>query len=116
MKFSQVPIGELFNYQGREYTKSGPLTATVELDGKNKLIPRSANVKLLGNVQLEKNDVDEKMLSSNTVVHAINTYHEQNLDFINTFKNEIGSELVADMQIQLNNHYQTLLSAINNGE
>ena len=114
MKFSQVPVGELFNFQGQDYTKSGPLTATTESDGKSKLIPRSANVKVLGNVKIETSVVDEKLLSSNDVVDAVNVCHEKNLDFLNTLKYEINPELIADMQIQLNSYYQTLINTINN--
>lgn len=44
MKFPQVPIGNRFTWQGEQYCKSGPMTATVEGAGAERLIPRSANV------------------------------------------------------------------------
>jgi hypothetical protein len=47
MRFPQVQIGQRFTYQGRQYTKSGPLTASEEGSGKQKMILRSAEVALL---------------------------------------------------------------------
>jgi len=112
MKFSQVPIGEMFNYQGNDYTKSGPLTATTESDGKSKLIPRSANVKLLKSESVTEADKDDKLIPTSELVKAVSEYHEQSLDFIATFKNEISNETIADIQIQLNNYYQSLLAKL----
>ena len=47
MKFPQVSIGQRFAYQGRQYTKTGPLTASEEGTGQNRLIMKSAEVSLL---------------------------------------------------------------------
>jgi hypothetical protein len=43
MKFTQLPIGARFRYQGRLYSKTSPLAASAE-DGAQRLIPRSATV------------------------------------------------------------------------
>jgi hypothetical protein len=43
MKFSHLPMGARFRYQGRLYSKTSPLAATGE-DGLQRLIPRSAAV------------------------------------------------------------------------
>ncbi len=50
MRFPQVPIGQRFTYEGRQYTKNGPLTATEEGSGKQRMVPRSAEVTLLDTV------------------------------------------------------------------
>ena len=47
MRFPQVPIGQRFTFQGRQYTKTGPLTASEEHTGKQRLLPRSAEVALV---------------------------------------------------------------------
>jgi hypothetical protein len=47
MRFPQVPIGQRFTFQGRQYTKTGPLTASEEHTGRQRLLPRSAEVTLI---------------------------------------------------------------------
>ncbi len=44
MKFSQMPLGRRFLYQGDRYVKVGPLTACWEGTAETRLIPRSAAV------------------------------------------------------------------------
>ncbi|MEJ2455225.1 MAG: hypothetical protein P8103_13860 [Candidatus Thiodiazotropha sp.] len=47
MRFPQVNVGQRFTYQGKPYTKTGPLTASEEGSGKQRMIPRAAEVTLL---------------------------------------------------------------------
>ncbi|MEJ2693505.1 MAG: polysulfide reductase chain A [Candidatus Thiodiazotropha sp.] len=47
MRFPQVAIGQRFTFQGRQYTKTGPLTASEEHTGKQRLLARSAEVTLI---------------------------------------------------------------------
>ncbi|MBT3013264.1 MAG: hypothetical protein KME41_16145 [Candidatus Thiodiazotropha sp. (ex Lucina pensylvanica)] len=44
MRFPQLKIGQQFEYQGKRYTKTGPLTASVEGTGASAMIRRSAEV------------------------------------------------------------------------
>ncbi len=45
MRFHQLPVGETFEYQGRIYVKTGPLTAAARDGGSQRCIPRSAGVR-----------------------------------------------------------------------
>jgi hypothetical protein len=47
MRFPQVALGQRFTYQGKAYTKTGPLTASEEGSGNQRMIPRSAEVTAL---------------------------------------------------------------------
>lgn len=47
MRFPQVKTGQRFTYQGMQYTKTGPLTASEEGSGEQRMIMRSAEVTLL---------------------------------------------------------------------
>lgn len=47
MRFPQVKIGQRFSFQGKHYTKTGPLTASEEGAGSPRMIQRSAEVTLL---------------------------------------------------------------------
>lgn len=46
MKLHQLAIGARFEYQGKEFTKTGPITAAAELGGQQ-MIPRHADLKAL---------------------------------------------------------------------
>jgi len=48
MKFHQVPLGQRFEFEGKWYIKSRPLTATHEASGETRIIRRSADVTLPG--------------------------------------------------------------------
>ena len=47
MKFPQLPIGSRFSWKGGEYEKVGPVSAVSLTDGSQRLLPRSADVRLL---------------------------------------------------------------------
>lgn len=47
MRFPQVKIGQRFSFQNEDYTKTGPLTASKEGSGEQRMIMRSAEVALL---------------------------------------------------------------------
>ena len=47
MRFPQLPIGQRFRYQGKVFSKTGPLTASEEGTGNSRLIMKSAEVTLL---------------------------------------------------------------------
>ena len=47
MKFPNVPIGQRFVFQGEQYTKVGPMTASRDRDGAQRMILRSAAVRPL---------------------------------------------------------------------
>jgi hypothetical protein len=49
MRFPQIKIGQQFEYQGKRYTKTGPLTASEESTGASAMIRRSAEVTLVDN-------------------------------------------------------------------
>lgn len=78
MKFHLVPIGEQFVFQEQLYTKSGPIAASSELDGKSRMIPRSANVTLSNPLKVEEViDVDERTVLLSDVVEIFESYNSQ---------------------------------------
>jgi len=48
MRFSQLPVGQRFEFEGVRYVKTGPLIAAEEPGGKSRLIGKYALVQLLG--------------------------------------------------------------------
>ncbi|VAW93824.1 hypothetical protein MNBD_GAMMA23-748 [hydrothermal vent metagenome] len=110
MKFYLVPIGEQFSFQGLAYTKSGPLTASAELDGKSKMIPRSANVQLLNSAKLAVPEaVKENLMSVNDILVMVNDYHSESLADIQSAVNEKTYEGIKQ---KINMAYDDLVSKI----
>lgn len=70
MKFSLVAIGSRFEYQDQIYTKTTPLVAVAAQTGTQKLIPRSANVRLIETGQTESSLPPAVSLSATAVCEA----------------------------------------------
>jgi hypothetical protein len=62
MRFPQLKIGQQFEFQGKRYTKTGPLTASEEATGASTMIRRSAEVTV---VESTANGALEKQLKQN---------------------------------------------------
>lgn len=113
MKFYLVPIGEQFSFAGQDYTKSGPLTASAETDGKSKMIPRSANVKLLSSVApILQESVNDKLVSAVDVSNAVSAYHNECLECLGNIQSEISKNLFDDISDKMNIAYAELVNNI----
>lgn len=75
MKFSQLPVGQRFEYEGLLYTKVGPLTAREERSGRQRMIPRSVEVSLPGVGPLAPPTARTMPLDAERVRAAIDRYH-----------------------------------------
>jgi hypothetical protein len=51
MRFSQLPIGQRFEFEGVRYVKTGPMLAAEEAGGKSRFIGKYALVQPLGGAQ-----------------------------------------------------------------
>ena len=117
MKFNLVPIGEQFSYQDVTYTKSGPISASAELDGKSRMIPRSANVMLSNRLELEAEStsvLDVKQLPSLEVIKGLNYYHRQCLEYLELTKSDISKEIFDDVKSKMNRAHQELMNSFSN--
>lgn len=56
MKFPQLPMGQRFRFQGKHYTKTGPLTASDEETGNNRLMKKSAEILPLGLIEQQRTE------------------------------------------------------------
>ncbi len=86
MKFHHLPIGASFEFQGKRYSKTGPMTASEDGTGKSKMMMRSAAVKT-------QDDGTEAPLPAATIELnreqasiAVNDYHAECLQIINKSK------------------------------
>lgn len=78
MKFHLVPVGEKFEFEGEVYVKADKLIANNEKTGKNRLIPRSANVQPV-NAQADATPkvVEDHKTQTARVLEEFDNYHQQ---------------------------------------
>ncbi|MEJ2143310.1 MAG: hypothetical protein P8Y24_13340 [Gammaproteobacteria bacterium] len=86
MKFYLLPVGEKFEYQGEIYIKADKLIANSEQTGKNRLIPRSANVKPV-NVQADSSPgvIEDHQVQTAKVLTEFDRYHQRCLQCLSEF-------------------------------
>ncbi len=110
VKFYLVPIGEQFSFQGQAYTKSGPLTASAEMDGRSKMIPRSANVKLFNSAEPALQEaVKEKCISANDILTAVNSCHSECIEHLAGIQGEVSDNIFKDTTSKINKAYDKLI-------
>lgn len=72
MKLQDLPVGARFEYQGRIFVKTGPITATAE-DGGQRMIPRYADLRPLDPLP-EKPPASQRMLDETRVRDAFDEF------------------------------------------
>ncbi len=73
MKFQLLPLGARFEYEGKAYVKTGPLTAAG--DGGQRMIPRHAVLKPLDGAPAEAPRRIGRKLDETTVKAALEAFH-----------------------------------------
>lgn len=83
-KFTQLPIGESFEYQGEQYLKVGPLIGRKLATGQQRMIPRSALVAPLGTTADSETDTapSQRQLPEAQVLEAFENYHKGCLEWL----------------------------------
>ena len=95
MKFHLLPVGEKFEYQGEIYIKADKLIANSELTGKNRLIPRSANVQPV-NEQPSSTPrvIDEHQVQTAKVLEEFDKYHQYCKQCLSDISSSVDSNTV----------------------
>lgn len=113
MKFYLLPVGDTFSFQGKQYTKSGPLTASSADTGSNKMIPRSANIQVSRELEIkEATKKENDHLLSIDVAKAINCYQDVINECLMDIKNEVDDDLFKKTQSKLGNIYRKTLKKL----
>lgn len=77
MKLQDIPIGGRFEYEGKIFTKTGPLTASSEQEGQ-RMIPRYANLRPLDQPPLENKPGGlRRRLDETAVKTAFHAFYER---------------------------------------
>lgn len=75
MKITQLPMGARFEYEGKEYVKTGPMFGSGE--GGQKLIPKYAVLKPLGGVPLPETKPGSEMVKRALVLAAFDAFYAE---------------------------------------
>lgn len=81
MKLQQLPIGARFEYQGKVFVKTGPITAAGETGG-NALIPKYAVLKPLDPMPAPADDRPRRSLAESTVLEAFESFYARSLRLV----------------------------------
>ncbi len=82
MRFTQLTIGEHFEYQNVRYTKNGPLTAVNLETNQRRMIPRSALVAPLSGAAVSAEQTPPETLDAKTLAAAFEEYHQECLQWL----------------------------------
>jgi hypothetical protein len=99
MKLQHLAIGSRFEYEGKVFVKTGPITATSD-QGDQRVIPRSAILKTLEHASPEVTPSEK--IDKATVLTAFNSFYQ-----------DCSKDLDASVQARLETARQQFLSAIN---
>ncbi len=94
MKFQLLPLGSRFEFEGRVYVKTGPLTASGE-DGGQRMIPRFAALKPLEGAAPEAPANIERKLDETTVRVALEAFHGECARLLQTVAEDPGQAQAA---------------------
>jgi hypothetical protein len=112
MKFYLLPVGQAFEYQGKRYTKSGPLTASLEGDGRNKLIPRSADVQATDSI-IQASPVEQvEKLDKDRVVKYFTLFHDYCIGKLDELSSTLSEQQLEAARSGINKAYQESLASI----
>jgi hypothetical protein len=84
MRFPRLRIGQAFLYEGKKYTKTGPMTASQEDSGKNCMIRRSAEITPLEGFTQAKPSIPD------------NFSRDQVIAILKEYKSELKSLVLAE--------------------
>ena len=92
-KFTLLAVGESFRYQGEEYSKTGPLTASRSANGQSRMIPRHALVETVGEVTTPATPAETlPELAGAQVREAFESYHAGCLEWLRLAEQELSAE------------------------
>jgi len=113
-KFTLVPVGECFEYQGEQYSKTGPLTATNLDTNRQRMIPRSAMVSP-GAAPTAATDDDASphsgfTIESEQVQNAFELYHTGCTEWLRLAEKELSDETALQIRNALESARARFLS------
>ena len=80
MKFQLLQIGQRFEFEGKVYVKTGPVAASEEATGKQRMIPRYAVLKVFDATAAEAPKARRSALEKDDVVLLFDAFYRECVD------------------------------------
>lgn len=113
MKFHLLPVGEKFEYQGEIYIKADKLIANSEQTGKNRLIPRSANIKPVNaTTDVSPKVIEEHQIQTAKVLREFDDYHQQCLQCLSDICDSNDSQAISKKKDELEAARQRFIDSL----
>lgn len=106
MKFHLLAIGQDFEFQGKAYSKVGPLTAQCHDTSHNRMIPRSAMVTVLdqaANKQDTHKEESAPTLSAGQLEPILEAYHQHLLQAL--FKGPLDESKLQQIKARMQQQF-----------
>ena len=118
MKFSQLPVGSRFEYQGQTYHKTSPILAAAEEGGAQRMIARSAPVRVLDEVAPGAvATAPAPSPDRERVLAAAHAYHAHCLDVLGGLAGRLDDDMAAQaVARELEQGLAAFLRAIGQGQ
>jgi hypothetical protein len=101
-KFTLLPLGECFEFQGERYSKTGPLTASNLKSKRQRMIPRSAMVTPVpdGNApqREEETSAAPATIDRDSVRSAFESYHSGCTEWLQLAEKELSEETASQIR------------------
>lgn len=111
-KFTLLPIGEAFEFQGETYIKTGPLTACNQATNSQRMIPRSALVKSTGGTPSPAAaEKPSRQIPEDLVLQAFEQYHKGCMEWL-LLTEERDSELASRIREAMELAHQRFLNEL----
>lgn len=75
MKFQHLQIGQRFEFEGKVYVKTGPVAASEEATGKQRMVPRYAVLKVFDSPAAEAPKARKKMLTKAEIIPLFDVFY-----------------------------------------
>lgn len=82
MKFQQLQVGQRFEFEGKVYVKTGPVAAAEEGAGKQRMVPRYAVLKPVGEAPAASLKKAPKMLSKELILSLFDGFYAECTDIL----------------------------------
>lgn len=114
MRFTQLPVGQRFEFEGVRYVKTGPMLAAEEAGGKSRFIGKYAMVQPLGDaaVAAPAAITTAQSMDATAVTAAFEEFCREARNIIDTLGAEADASAVSRARSHLDAARVTLLAAL----
>lgn len=112
MKFKLVKVGEVFEFEGKQFVKTSPVVATCQQSGEQKLIRRSTDVIPAESQPKQKPIFKTRQLSRSDVRIAFNNFYTECENCLHDMAPSVDEQLLSRLEEKLEKAKNSFLAKI----